>query len=434
MPLNIHLAQDAMATSGQTMFTPATPGMNYRGGKLYIFKATRIKVVKVADGPRCWEKRKGDTVFRHVFPPPVISESAFMLALQSSDNQGYVHWTAKVEAEFLSGNIDRSIIEAMSRYKFEHWRMCALAMRANGLDLVCTNPGVAYLVASNNLFAGHCVHPWRRAREMVRWKRTRILESCGFPAKESVVRIMSRIEPATLRYPTLVVLRRLLGVTDSATRKRLGHLPRITPLTLRILGTPSLAKFAVGGLLDELAHAPPHAHNGMSVMFNDVLRMAREMDVPIGRCRGFDDLKRIHDRLVTAYNDTFLMVERAMLPPAPIPEGVASDGFSIEHIDDTAELAKWAIKQNNCLASYHQAAISGEIHFYRITRPEDASLALIRQAGTWQVGQLAGQGNRPVGEATLRWVNTWINYTMNANVGRNSCEAQNLGAPSPSPA
>jgi hypothetical protein len=397
-----------MATKEQ-MFVPTSPGMNCRDGKLFLFKATVVTVVKVADGPQCWKKRKREPVFRPVFPPPAISASAFSLVLQPSVTPDYVHWSAKVEAEFLEKNLDRNILEAMARYRYEHWRMCALTMRADGLDLVQANPGLAYLVASNNLFAGRCCRPWRRARSMMHWKRTRILEQCGFPARPSVVKILSRIDPATLRYPTLVVLRRLLVRANPAARKRLGHLPRITPLVLRILATPSLAKFAEGGFLDELAQAAPSVHNAMSFMFNDALRMAREMDAPIGRCRGFDDLKRIHDRLVDDYNTSFFSenVAPATLPPGPIPD-LVSASLTVEHIQDTVALARWAIQQRNCLASYHQSAMDGKIHLYRITAPEEASLSVVHRDGQWHLGEIAGKENAPVGEDTLRQINTWF--------------------------
>lgn len=397
-----------MTTSGQTTFAPTTPGMNYRDGKLYFFKATRIKVVKVADGPQCWEKRKKDPVFRHVFPPPAISASAFKLVLQPSVTPDYVHWSAKVEAEFLSENLDQTIIEAMSRYKYEHWRMCALIMRVDGLDLVQSNPGLAYLVASNNLFAGRCQQPWRRARSMMRWKRTRILQQCGFSATSSVVKILSRIDPATLRYPLVANLRRVLCGPDLRARKHLCFLPRITPVVLRILGNSELLSRVTGGFLEELSRPDAEGKNRMTFMYNDVLRMTREMEVLPDHCRNVADLKRVHDRLVDDYNTSFFMknVERVPLPPGPIPD-LVSTSLTVEHIQDTVALARWAIQQQNCLASYHQIAMDGDVHLYRITAPEEASLSVVHRDGRWQIGEIAGKGNGPVGKETLQRVNTW---------------------------
>jgi len=379
--------------------------MNYRDGKLYYFKATKIKVVKVTDGPQCWEKRKGDPIFRHVFPPPAISEGAFKLVLQPATVPDYVHWTAKVEAEFLDGNIDRDILEAMSRYRYEHWRMCALAMRADGTEMIRANPGLAYLVASNNLFAGRCSQPWRRARSMMRWKRTRILGSCGFPDKESVVRIMSRIDPAILRYPLVVAIRRVLCGSDPRAKKQLTHMPRITLNGMRILNNPEWFSKVTGGFLAELVQP---GNEGMGIMFNEVLRMGRAIGEPLGQCRNWTDLRRIHDQLATETNQAIIDDgERKPLPRPPIPD-LVNKNFEIRHIADTIELAEWAQRQRNCLASYQQEALSGHFRFYRITKPEEASLSLVRRDGQWQINELAGKDNCPVSEMTRMLVENWM--------------------------
>jgi hypothetical protein len=364
-------------------------------------------VVKIADGPQCWEKAMDNPVFRRVFPPPMITKSAFRLVLRDGSVRGCNYRYARLEAEFLKRYLDLDLIKAMARYTFEHWRMCALAMRADGLDLVRTNPGLAYLVASNNLFAGRCKRPWHRARGMVRWKRTKILERCGFPATSSAVKIMSRIDPATLRYPVIDELRRVFAGSDLRARKYLCFLPRVTPVVTAILSESSQLARVTGGFLEEVSTLDDNAK--LIGMYYDIQRMVGEMECSkIGRFRRLADIARIHEMLVPKYNTYFLgKVKRVSLPPGPIPD-IVSAQLTVEHIRDTFELAAWGIRQHNCLASYHGIAMSGDVHLYRVTVPEEASLSLVHKDGRWTLDQLYGESNGPVMAYTRHLVDAWI--------------------------
>ena len=148
-------------------FKTPNPGINYKDGKLFLFEEERIVVMKIDDhGPRAWEKTVEEPFFKPAAFPNVGIFAARKIVSPPPEDE-YIHWRDKEVMKFLNAHVDYPIIEQMAKFSHDKWQICGLAMRANGMDLIQSNPALAYIVALNNVFIGKCKKPWRRARSLM---------------------------------------------------------------------------------------------------------------------------------------------------------------------------------------------------------------------------------------------------------------------------
>ncbi len=147
--------------------------------------------------------------------------------------------------------------------------------------------------------------PMRAARSLAFRKQRRILDWLGFPATESMRRILSRIVPASLSVQYLLYLRGSLaepGVMDC-----LRHNERINAGALELLTSRTWRRYVTPRLIADVGREEIHDAPSPQVvrLLADTVNMAEV--VGWRRCpRKFvslDRLKAIHDELLEAFNE-----------------------------------------------------------------------------------------------------------------------------------
>ena len=413
-------------------FIQGKEGLNYKDGKLFLFEKNRVIVMKIDKyGPVAWEKTEENPKFSFTIFPNIGWGAAKHIVSPPEDDK-YIHWRDREIMKFMKENIPYHIIELMAPFLHEKWIICSLAMRTGCDELIRSNPALAYIVALNNVFIGRCAKPWRRARSLVSKKRTDILRKAGFPPTESTVKILAKIPPYDVNIQTVFIIRTLLNRNDRKILKILRNLPVISAGICRnllnreksqILGFPVFQKIAEESL------GPIHwsITETLQLMI-DVFRIHRMYNFRIPqRIQTPEHLEKVHDDYVNLINeidagrlagwyigDTDSKYADAVFPKQPLENFTSSD-FSIEYIQNGKELAKWGVKQHNCVASYAPKVARGLCHIYKITKPEEATLEITHQGKKWIINQLRAEYNAPVTELTSKMVELWISKAFQNN-------------------
>ena len=398
-------------------FVTPNPGVNYKAGKLFLFEKERVVVMKIDEhGPRAWEKTVETPFFKPTFFPNRFKthEAARYIVTPPQEDE-YVHWTIKEEMKFINAHVDSSIIREMAKFHSDIWQMCALAMRADGMDLIQSNPAIAHIVALNNVFMKRCCKPWRRARSLMDKKRRVILDKSGFEGSQSVVKILKKMQTEIVNKQNLFWMRWLLNSGKDNIIKPLRFLQNINGFVLTVLCDEKKRSSIAFQLLEELSQLEhtraSQCEYGWRI--NDLFRLAHMLRFELPRnIKTMEQINKIHDDL------TEMLYTADVLPdmkyqdfPPPSIDNFASESFKIQHIKNTFELRDWGKQQRNCVLSYNDMIASGEQHIFRVvTREEEATLSIIPEENDkYSIDQLLSKCNKQVKADTRRYVNCWLN-------------------------
>ena len=233
--------------------------------------------------------------------------------------------------------------------------------------------------------------------------RTAILEWLGFPPAPWVARVLAKIAPRALTTRNLRYVRTALR--DGSVSKAFLHLPRLDLGTLRILTDPELRDLASFTLLTEIDGSMLRSASA-AYLLRDAARMHAALHdgrrLPVQRSlRG---LERVHNELVARQNHEGNQAMLALdLPPAPIAGNEA-----IVPLVTPGDILDEGRTMHHCVFSYVPAVAQGSTYIYRVLEPERATLSVVKQADRWQLGQLSGPGNAPVGPDTRAAVAGWL--------------------------
>ena len=407
-------------------FKTADMGMGCKDGNLYCFAIDAVYVMKMTPhGPRAWRKTREVPRFVPCLIPTVFETGgAIWAARGDKEGKDDFGWRARVVGEFIRDNVPREIIPLMASYGMNSWLVCSLAMRVpGGMELARRNPGLAYIVAANNVFMKKVAKPWRRARSLLRMKRRDVAGLAGFPATESTVRILSKMDPRELSPKLLFRLRWLLNLGDDFVTSALRHVPQVDTFILETLFYEPRRDVVGIGFLSESAKEKKErgVFDSWSVgqrLLRDTFALAEMLRVPMPARRRFnsvEELRRYHDRLVdfNAARPDHLSTGRIRnveFPrPGPVPD-FESEACGITLILDAKGLSEWGRRQRNCVGSYAQRVVSGQMFVYAIEGEEEATLSLTRPLYSphWRVDELAGYRNAPVSDGLRRLVANWV--------------------------
>ena len=293
----------------------------------------------------------------------------------------------------------------VARLAERHWPVLSLVARCPGADeLYASNPALAFALASSGSLRDRPVaRPLRSARALLRKPRTAILEWLGFPPAPWVARVLAKIAPRALTTRNLRYVRTALR--DGSVSKAFLHLPRLDLGTLRILTDPELRDLASFTLLTEIDGSMLRSASA-AYLLRDAARMHAALDdgrrLPVQRSlRG---LERVHNELVARQNHEGNQAMLALdLPPAPIAGNEA-----IVPLVTPGDILDEGRAMHHCVFSYVPAVAQGSTYIYRVLEPERATLSVVKQADRWQLGQLSGPGNAPVGPDTRAAVAGWL--------------------------
>lgn len=307
-----------------------------------------------------------------------------------------------------------AIRSTLASFGTRQWHLAKLAQLDGGLDLIKTNPGLAFCLASSWVFK-RSTHPWRTARRLLRLKRRDAAGWLGFPATESVVRLLGRVAPEACYAPLLLNLRRAInGDLSSDLIKTLTFLPVLNADTLTLINSRTmLPRLTPAFLRDVARRSVYHGCTGeWRTLMVDVQRMLQGLPdaLPPGPLHSLAAYRRYHDALACQYNERVAdgtqepMDDGSPLPPPPFP-GTSE----IIPLSAPQEVHQEGLEQKSCVASYLGKVRRGHTFIYRVLAPQRATAEISEQSpGCWRLVQLAGFKNRPLSQTTWQAVESWL--------------------------
>lgn len=315
---------------------------------------------------------------------------------------GYDDYERRLVVNRFLSPIPEVVRTELRRYAERRWHLLALFARCPGaLDLSRSNPALLFALASNWAFRKPAVkQPVRSARILINRKQRLIQKWLGFPATESIRRLLAKITPDALTVGRLLWLQEHLP--DPACLALLRHLPRINDTVLRLVTSRRVRPHLTPRLLLDLCvieHGPNDVHyHSPTTLLYDTLRMCEAVNWE--RCpvlfRSLEALDVLHRELGWRIGWVLLMkkgTEYKRLPPPPFP------GTEwIRPLKTVEAIAREGWEQHHCAASYVSLVAGGHQYLYRVLQPLRGTLSVIRKKGgrRWYPSQFLQAANAPV--------------------------------------
>ncbi len=337
-------------------------------------------------------------------------------------------------------DISEVIIRAVARFQSHQWLLMLLLHRQPALlDLVQTNPVLAYCLANNDQFRGtKALVSLPLALGHSRQKQRALLEWLKFPGSEAMARLFRRIPPEAAS-PSLLrrlryALERVPEVLDD-----LAHIPVLNAGVLELVVNGRLRELVTPKLLLSVANSPEELSIGMTADQLAAVLTLRQAMPPEASIRPFtsvSQITRFQEQTDVAYQAHLRQQEEATrvaaehrrqhraavsqarrpaprkrtgpdtrpFPPPPVP---GTPG--IIPITSAAELKQEGQVQQNCVATYIPNVIRGTCYIYRVTMLERATLSIVPTSdGGWRRAELKGTKNRTVSQKTRQAVDWWL--------------------------
>lgn len=404
-----------------------THSFMFRNGTLFIDTPTakmrlcwrpRPLAEELVVGEKCW--RPFVPEFRIVRP---MHETGVSPGPVSRDSIGME--VAK-EAAFLAfrTEIPPEIVELVERFEAHQWPlMVLLQQERRAMDLVRSNPVLAFALANSNQFCGTTPDAaslqalWRCHK-----KQRAILEWLGFPGTDSLVRLFRKIPHAAGSPWALRCLRNAIA-TNPRILGLLAHAKVVNKTVLDLVSREAIIDVITPRLVMEAGSAPEtgNLETSLADMILEALSMLSEM-APGRPVRPFDTVaqaRRFHEEVHAEYR-TYQTCreqvvrargrrasgryEKKVFPPPPIP-----GTRYIVPLTSVQQLVEEGHQQHNCVASYARRVLGGRTCIYRVLAPERATLAITRgDDGWWYRSQLKAKCNRKVKLETELAVDEWL--------------------------
>jgi hypothetical protein len=336
-----------------------------------------------------------------VTPVEVPEEHAWLHERRLRERQLATDYFAKVPDDV------RSMVEA---FPARQWHVLAMLARCEGaLDLLLTNPALAYCLATCWVFTGSpSKTAMRQIRRLVARRRKNVAGALGFPATDSAVAVLAKTDRRACAVPWLLSLRQRLGEPEA--HKTLLHLPVLSAPVMTIVCS-GLRSFVAPSFLHQLAAASTEDSEVHVRLLGDTLRMLRQMDDSTNaRFWSLRQLHRTHNSLVERINceqTDELLHYHFPGPPLPGTEQIVP-------LCEPRALLDEGRTMHHCAASYAPDVAAGGAYFYRVLAPERATLLLRREGSQWGVGEISGPCNQRVSAETLCRIGDWLSLSWRA--------------------
>ena len=306
------------------------------------------------------------------------------------------------------------IRKSLAPFGSRQWHLAKLAQLDGGLDLINTNPGLAFCLASSWVFK-RSAHPWRTARRLLSLKRRDAAGWLGFPATESVVRLLGRVAPEACYAPLVLNLRRAVnGGLAPELVDTLRFLPVLNADTLTLINSRTMLPRLTPAFIRDVARRSVHpgCTGEWRDLMVDVQRMLQLLPdtPPPGPLHSLAAYRRYHDALACQYNERVAdetqepLDDGSPLPPPPFP-GTSE----IIPLSTPQEVHQEGVEQRSCVAAYLDKVRRGHTFIYRVLAPQRATAEIAeQQPGRWHLVQLAGFKNRSVSKATSQALDEWL--------------------------
>jgi len=248
--------------------------------------------------------------------------------------------------------------------------------------------------------------PIALSRRLLLGKRRSACEFLGFPGTEAVVALLAKIPKSVCYLPHLLRLRRVLREQPGLIRM-LAHLPAFDAQTLFLAAYWRWGDSVTISLFCQIAVECRGKDLPTQIWpLDDIAKLAQRLEKTV-HCR-FDsvrEIRRFHDRLAEEYNAAGLSVSKALerFPPAP-RAGTAQ----IVPLNQPRLLIEEGRLQHHCAAIYRPEVEDGNLYFYRVLKPERATLCVAKNGAGWAIQELKAVCNTEVSAATRNAVEEWL--------------------------
>lgn len=275
-------------------------------------------------------------------------------------------------------------------------------------ELVGSNPALALCLAhlsgwDTALGKGD---PDAITRRLLLGKRRAACEFLGFPGAEAVVTLLARIPKCVCYLPHLLRLRRVLREQPGLI-KMLVHLPAFDAETLFLAAHWRWGDHVTLAFFCNIA-AECRGRNLPSKVWllDDIAKLAQRLGKTVRRRFGSArEIRRFHDGLAEEFNAANVSApEKVEWFPPPPRAGTAQ----IVPLNQPCLLAEEGRSQHHCAAIYRSAVEEGNLYFYRVLKPERATLCVAKTGSGWAIQELKAACNAEVANATRKAVEAWL--------------------------
>lgn len=317
-----------------------------------------------------------------------------------------------------SRSLPPEVARWLAPFASHQWNLLVLlSLSPAAVDLARHNLPLAYFLANNDEFCAqrYTSPPAQLASYRMGWKQAELLEWLGFPATDSVVRLLRKLDPRGLGPADGRMLRNALRAHPGV-GPLLAHLARIPRAALGFFISGHLHQWVTPKLLREvLARGDEGEIMKLGGKLVEVVRLAEEMHClhllqPFVSLRRIALFERRFRQAVAEYTVWRKEAEQEWRSAGftcrrKPPEGTAD----IVRLTTAAEVVEEGLRQHHCAGTMAESVARGKVALYRILRPERATLDLRPEGiGSWRIQQLRGFCNRPVSGDTRAAVEQWL--------------------------
>jgi len=239
--------------------------------------------------------------------------------------------------------------------------------------------------------------------ELLKNKRTALLEACQLPAKRSAVKLIQQLDFKQYGKTEYETIKQLLSYSNY---EKINHLKAIDEhLASLLCRYPELIATRL-----ITNYQSNQWQQNIYTLLDDITRMAAQLGIMniierVGQCTGFEQVETMHNRLVDEINQ----LDPHSLPDVNYQSPPFSGNEHIIPISNSQDLLKEGKEQRHCITSYHPRIFNKKYYAYRVIYPQRATLGLVLKKGFKpQLDQLKLKSNQRVSEETSRYVLQWL--------------------------
>jgi DNA-binding transcriptional ArsR family regulator len=229
------------------------------------------------------------------------------------------------------------------------------------------------------------------------WRK--VLKAANWPASRSTLKILRKLPTPLCCHANLGTLR--CAFRSPKKKRCLRHLRAINTSALDLL---TLSDRLFNSSLFEKASQTPETPCNLSEVCEEIKALRSERGVSPSWPFTSGDLSpdQVVQHLVKLERRVAVELNEAqMVLPAPPLDGMHARNFQIEPLTTIREIFWEGSKMNNCLASYIRHITKGSHYAYRLTKPERATVLMLRREDEWYPVQIKVRNNQKPKKETV---------------------------------
>ncbi|MEO8230870.1 MAG: hypothetical protein ABI638_01215, partial [Ignavibacteriota bacterium] len=314
----------------------------------------------------------------------------------------------KRRIEEFFNTIPNNIIQPATKFPDTHWEAieAIILLGKDMLSLINSNPVLAYIIINANKInpSIRLLNDAEVLKKMILTKQKRVLDRCGFPETNQMVKIFSKIDPKFIRVNELICLRNLLMINAELKERILNILSYAITinrnlLRLVIYNSP-LLQLISNNIVYELATSESFIEHLIKI--KQLYLNSKRWQLTAPKVMTLSSINK-------TFENQLLAVEKKRQKENSFPQPPLEDNFYITAICQESDLIFWSKRQGNCIRSYTSSIKSRQKYFYKVIfEKEEATLELILGKRQIRKGNLLGISNTGVSLALNQMVDQWV--------------------------